>query len=165
MADGLFTMFTIPIGEEHEDFKTLKEEVQREIQEVERLSQVGQSSLLTSLSKLLGKKKELQDLELTVRLQRKVAGRHVWVSQLAGGVNNRWMSPSSGWMSRCPPDCQAATAPSFLWKRANDADSLKARQRVGSRPAGPFLGKRTGTFPFQSPRLRDQEIQGVQYFL
>ncbi|XP_019271588.1 gasdermin-A isoform X1 [Panthera pardus] len=52
--------------EEHEDFKTLKEEVQREIQEVERLSQVGQSSLLTSLSKLLGKKKELQDLELTL---------------------------------------------------------------------------------------------------
>uniref|UniRef100_A0ABI7ZBQ4 Gasdermin A n=1 Tax=Felis catus TaxID=9685 RepID=A0ABI7ZBQ4_FELCA len=55
-----------PGGEEHEDFKTLKEEVQREIQEVERLSQVGQSSLLTSLSKLLGKKKELQDLELTL---------------------------------------------------------------------------------------------------
>ncbi|XP_026889645.1 gasdermin-A isoform X1 [Acinonyx jubatus] len=52
--------------EELEDFKTLKEEVQREIQEVERLSQVGQSSLLTSLSKLLGKKKELQDLELTL---------------------------------------------------------------------------------------------------
>uniref|UniRef100_A0A673UE54 Gasdermin A n=1 Tax=Suricata suricatta TaxID=37032 RepID=A0A673UE54_SURSU len=53
-------------GEEHENFKTLKEEVQREIQEVERLSRVGQSSLLTSLSKLLGKKKELQDLELTL---------------------------------------------------------------------------------------------------
>ncbi|XP_034882925.1 gasdermin-A [Mirounga leonina] len=50
--------------EEHEDFKTLKEEVQREIQEVKKLSRVGQSSLLTSLSKLLGKKKELQDLEL-----------------------------------------------------------------------------------------------------
>ncbi|XP_008687553.1 gasdermin-A isoform X2 [Ursus maritimus] len=53
-------------GEEHEDFKTLKEEVQREIQEVKKLSRVGQSSLLTSLSKLLGKKKELQDLELTL---------------------------------------------------------------------------------------------------
>ncbi|XP_029784120.1 gasdermin-A isoform X3 [Suricata suricatta] len=65
-GDGLFTMFTIPVGEEHENFKTLKEEVQREIQEVERLSRVGQSSLLTSLSKLLGKKKELQDLELTL---------------------------------------------------------------------------------------------------
>lgn len=77
MAHGVFTKFTIPIGEEHEDFKTLKEEVQREIQEVERLSQVGQSSLLTSLSKLLGKKKELQDLELTVRWQKKVAGGHV----------------------------------------------------------------------------------------
>ncbi|CAD7667219.1 unnamed protein product [Nyctereutes procyonoides] len=53
-------------GEEHENFKTLKEEVQREIQEVEKLSRVGQRSLLTSLSKLLGKKKELQDLELTL---------------------------------------------------------------------------------------------------
>ncbi|XP_027423431.1 gasdermin-A [Zalophus californianus] len=60
------TMFTVSIEEEHEDFKTLKEEVQREIQEVKKLSRVGQSSLLTSLSKLLGKKKELQDLELTL---------------------------------------------------------------------------------------------------
>uniref|UniRef100_A0A8C2LVD2 GSDMA n=1 Tax=Cricetulus griseus TaxID=10029 RepID=A0A8C2LVD2_CRIGR len=54
------------LGEMHEDFKTLKEEVQRETQEVEKLSQVGQSSLLTSLSNLLGKKKELQDLEQTL---------------------------------------------------------------------------------------------------
>uniref|UniRef100_A0A8C2LRB9 Gasdermin-A n=1 Tax=Cricetulus griseus TaxID=10029 RepID=A0A8C2LRB9_CRIGR len=54
------------IREMHEDFKTLKEEVQRETQEVEKLSQVGQSSLLTSLSNLLGKKKELQDLEQTL---------------------------------------------------------------------------------------------------
>ncbi|XP_004764683.1 gasdermin-A isoform X2 [Mustela putorius furo] len=53
-------------GEEHEDFKTLKEEVQREIQEVKKLNQAGQNSLLTCLSKLLGKKKELQDLELTL---------------------------------------------------------------------------------------------------
>ncbi|XP_032727417.1 gasdermin-A isoform X1 [Lontra canadensis] len=53
-------------GEEHEDFKTLKEEVQREIQEVKKLNQAGQISLLTCLSKLLGKKKELQDLELTL---------------------------------------------------------------------------------------------------
>ncbi|XP_021033728.1 gasdermin-A isoform X2 [Mus caroli] len=51
------------VGEMHEDFKTLKEEVQRETQEVEKLSPVGRSSLLTSLSHLLGKKKELQDLE------------------------------------------------------------------------------------------------------
>lgn len=51
----------------HEDFKTLKEEVQRETQEVEKLSPVGRSSLLASLSHLLGKKKELQDLEQTVR--------------------------------------------------------------------------------------------------
>ncbi|XP_012893237.1 PREDICTED: gasdermin-A [Dipodomys ordii] len=54
------------VGEAHEDFKTLKEEVQRETQEVDKLSQVGKSSLLSSLSKLLGKKKELQDLELTL---------------------------------------------------------------------------------------------------
>ncbi|XP_006534518.1 gasdermin-A2 isoform X1 [Mus musculus] len=50
-------------GEMHEDFKTLKKEVQQETQEVEKLSPVGRSSLLTSLSHLLGKKKELQDLE------------------------------------------------------------------------------------------------------
>ncbi|XP_048222200.1 gasdermin-A [Perognathus longimembris pacificus] len=54
------------VGEAHEDFKTLKEEVQRETQEVDKLSPVGKSSLLSSLSKLLGKKKELQDLELTL---------------------------------------------------------------------------------------------------
>ncbi|XP_036197720.1 gasdermin-A isoform X1 [Myotis myotis] len=54
------------VGELHEDFKTLKEEIQRETHEVEKLSHVGQSSLLAALSKLLGKKKELQDLELTL---------------------------------------------------------------------------------------------------
>ncbi|KAM7067477.1 gasdermin-A isoform 2-T2 [Molossus nigricans] len=54
------------VGEAHEDFRTLKEEIHREIQEVEKLNHVGQRSLLTSLSKLLGKKKELQDLELTL---------------------------------------------------------------------------------------------------
>lgn len=70
----LFATFTVPTGEMHEDFKTLKEEIQRETQEVEKLSHVGQSSLLTALSKLLGKKKELQDLELTVRSQWKWAG-------------------------------------------------------------------------------------------
>lgn len=59
-------IFPVPIGEVHEDFGTLKEEVQRETQEVEKLSGVGQRSLLSSLSKLLGKKKELQDLELAV---------------------------------------------------------------------------------------------------
>ncbi|XP_029402370.1 gasdermin-A2-like isoform X2 [Mus pahari] len=53
-------------GEMHEDFKTLKEEVQRETQAVEKLSPVGRSSLLTSLSHLLGKKEELQDLEQTL---------------------------------------------------------------------------------------------------
>ncbi|XP_012973102.1 gasdermin-A [Mesocricetus auratus] len=54
------------VGEMHEDFKTLKEEVQRETREVEKLSQVGQNSLLSSVSNLLGKKKELQDLEQTL---------------------------------------------------------------------------------------------------
>ncbi|XP_045038327.1 gasdermin-A isoform X4 [Desmodus rotundus] len=54
------------VGEVHQDFRMLKEEIQRETQEVEKLSRMGQSSLLTSLSKLLGKKKELQDLELTL---------------------------------------------------------------------------------------------------
>ncbi|KAM6163596.1 gasdermin-A [Rhynchocyon petersi] len=63
---GLFATFTLSLGEEHESFKTLKEEVQRETREVEKLSQKGQSSLLSSLSKLLGKKKELQDLEITL---------------------------------------------------------------------------------------------------
>ncbi|XP_059125652.1 gasdermin-A isoform X3 [Peromyscus eremicus] len=63
---GVSVALTVPLGEMHEDFKTLKEEVQRETQEVEKLSPVGQSSLLTSLSNLLGKKKELQDLEQTL---------------------------------------------------------------------------------------------------
>ncbi|KAH0501165.1 Gasdermin-A [Microtus ochrogaster] len=59
-------VLTVPLGEMHDDFETLKEEVQRETHEVEKLSKVGQSSLLTSLSNLLGKKKELQDLEQTL---------------------------------------------------------------------------------------------------
>ncbi|XP_004707501.1 gasdermin-A [Echinops telfairi] len=54
-------------GEEHENFKTLKEEVQRETQVIEKLSPAGQSSLLSSLGKLLGKIKDLQDLELALR--------------------------------------------------------------------------------------------------
>ncbi|XP_021033918.1 gasdermin-A-like isoform X3 [Mus caroli] len=61
--EKLVHTLTVPLGEMHKDFKTLKKEVQRETQEVEKLSPVGQSSLLTSLSHLLGKKKELQDLE------------------------------------------------------------------------------------------------------
>nr|XP_017497970.2 gasdermin-A [Manis javanica] len=54
------------VGEAPTDFMTLQEEVQRETLEVEKLSRVGQSSLLTCLSKLLGKKKELQDVELSL---------------------------------------------------------------------------------------------------
>lgn len=75
-------MLTVPLGEMHDDFETLKEEVQRETHEVEKLSKVGQSSLLTSLSNLLGKKKELQDLEQTVRSpgeNRKCGGRRAWM--------------------------------------------------------------------------------------
>lgn len=69
VGGSLVATFTVPTGEVHQDFRMLKEEIQRETQEVEKLSRMGQSSLLTSLSKLLGKKKELQDLELTVRSQ------------------------------------------------------------------------------------------------
>ncbi|KAB1265110.1 Gasdermin-A [Camelus dromedarius] len=54
------------VGEAFKDFRTLKEEVQRKTHEVEKLSPVGKSSLLCSLSKLLGKKKELEDLEFTL---------------------------------------------------------------------------------------------------
>ncbi|XP_028611015.1 gasdermin-A isoform X2 [Grammomys surdaster] len=64
--EGVPATLTVSLGEMHEDFKTLKEEVQRETQEVEKLSPVGRSSLLTSLRHLLGKKKELQDLEQTL---------------------------------------------------------------------------------------------------
>lgn len=84
----LFATFTVPIGEMHEDFETLKEEIQRETRALETLSRVGQSSLLTSLSKLLGKKGELQDLELTVRSPWKRGGcgrREVLGAGAAGG--------------------------------------------------------------------------------
>eukprot|EP00069_Balaena_mysticetus_P021247 bmy_13547T0 len=69
-------MQTFPPGKEpeeekltwevHKDFRTLKEEFQRETREVEKLSPERKSSLFSSLSKLLGKKKELEDLELTL---------------------------------------------------------------------------------------------------
>ncbi|XP_021010395.1 gasdermin-A-like, partial [Mus caroli] len=62
-AEFVPAILTVPLGEMHKDFKTLKEEIQRETQELEKLSPVERSSLLTSLSHLLGKKKELQDLE------------------------------------------------------------------------------------------------------
>lgn len=88
MEGGLFAMFTVPIGDIHKDFRTLKEEVQRETQEVEKLSQVGRSSLLTSLSKLLGKKKELQDLELTVRPSGRLRGMEK--AGFGGGVCGRF---------------------------------------------------------------------------
>lgn len=78
---------TVPLGEMHDDFKTLKEEVQRETREIEKLSQVGRSSLLTSLRHLLGKKKELQDLEQTVRHRNTGS---TGKGSLGGGSHCRW---------------------------------------------------------------------------
>lgn len=98
---------TVPLGEMHEDFKTLKEEVQRETQEVEKLSPVGRSSLLTSLSHLLGKKKELQDLEQTVRVQSTGSmegGKCGWWQplQMGRGTANGTVTKGCGINSRCP---------------------------------------------------------------
>lgn len=87
---------TVPLGEMHEDFKTLKEEVQRETQEVEKLSPVGRNSLLTSLSHLLGKKKELQDLEQTVRA-RESSDTEGWGRGACCGRNSGYSS--QGWLS------------------------------------------------------------------
>ncbi|XP_012403790.1 gasdermin-A isoform X2 [Sarcophilus harrisii] len=55
---------TSDISEVPEDFGSLKKEVQSEAQEVAKLSREGQVSLLKSLRNLLGKKQDLQDLEL-----------------------------------------------------------------------------------------------------
>ncbi|XP_021045122.1 gasdermin-A-like [Mus pahari] len=62
-AQKLSVIQASDVRKTHADFKTFKKEVQGETQEVEKLSPVGRSSLLTSLSHLLGKKTELQDLE------------------------------------------------------------------------------------------------------
>ncbi|XP_072502420.1 gasdermin-A-like isoform X2 [Notamacropus eugenii] len=48
-----------------EDFGSLKKEVQSEVHQVDKLSREGQASLLKSLRSLLGKKQDLQDLELS----------------------------------------------------------------------------------------------------
>ncbi|XP_020853179.1 gasdermin-A isoform X2 [Phascolarctos cinereus] len=56
---------TSDISEVPEDFGSLKKEVQSEAQEVDKLSKEGQASLLKSLRSLLGKKQDLQDLELS----------------------------------------------------------------------------------------------------
>lgn len=70
----------------------LKEEVQRETQEVGKLSRVGQGSLLSALSNLLGKKKELQDLELEVSAQVPERARRWGTSGvlLAAGHGSWW---------------------------------------------------------------------------
>lgn len=126
MESRLFATFTVPAGEMHEDFKTLKAEIQRETQEVEKLSPVGQSSLLTALCKLLGKKKELQDLELTVRSQWKWRRRgglgegrflvqlHLWgvwgaltLAKVIRGQGTPQRMPSPSWP--CAPGCPGAS--------------------------------------------------------
>lgn len=138
MESRLCATLTVPTGEAHEDFRTLKEEIHREIQEVEKLSRVGQRSLLTSLSKLLGKKKELQDLELTVRS----SGRRGGVGEgkvlvqvslvgdrtLAEGGQGPGASTVDAFpkVGQVPAGCQATAVPLSLWRRANSADSPKA---------------------------------------
>lgn len=89
----------VPVGEAHEDFKTLQAEVQRECQEVEKLSPAGKSSLLSSLSKLLGKKKELQDLEQTVGRERRVD------TSVSGAVAPRINCPLVAWLWLYPLSC------------------------------------------------------------
>ena len=115
---------------------TLKEEVQRETQEVEKLSPEGKSSLLSSLSKLLGKKKELQDLELTVRTQGK--GRRcrrtcrrcswwgipqIWQKMVGAGKKSRQWMPSPR-LVKCPPPRLPGSplCPVSLWRWANSED-------------------------------------------
>ncbi|XP_072502418.1 gasdermin-A-like isoform X1 [Notamacropus eugenii] len=56
---------TSDISEVPEDFGSLKKEVQSEVHQVDKLSREGQASLLKSLRSLLGKKQDLQDLELS----------------------------------------------------------------------------------------------------
>lgn len=156
--------FTVPTGEVHEDFRTLKEEIQRETQEVERLSRAGQRSLLTSLSKLLGKKKELQDLELTVRPQRKEGrgrgrrgGRKGSGSGLCGPCSWRGSDTGrksvaralgngclpQGWPSAPPPapGCQA-TPPLVPPEKGPPCSLPQGRWTEGDNgPTRPSLGK------------------------
>lgn len=156
----------------HEDFKTLKEEVQRETQEVEKLSPVGQSSLLTSLSNLLGKKKELQDLEQTVRChggngkrgrkyERVVAGPCGWGGELT--VLQRLWSPwqilSQGWTSL--PRLLGHHRPLIPGERASVQRSQKAwapsdGQRVATGQCRPLLDN-----SLNLPELKTQEPRNL----
>lgn len=131
----LFATFTVPTGEMHEDFKTLKEEIQRETQEVEKLSHVGQSSLLAALSKLLGKKKELQDLEVTVRSPWKCVGERGWekgfrcrCSSGEGGLTlaEGDQGPGDVTADAFPKLARCPRLPWCLWRRTNSAVSSKA---------------------------------------
>lgn len=123
---------------------------------MEKLSPEGKSSLLSSLSKLLGKKKELQDLELTVRTQgngRRCRGTWRWGSwwgipqtrqKMASGQRGRQWMPSPR-LVKCPPPRLPGSPLHLvsLWRWANSADSQVPpdRQRVGSRPAEPSFGR------------------------
>ena len=125
---------TVLLEEMHEDFKTLKEEVQRETQEVEKLSPVGRSSLLTSLSHLLGKKKELQDLEQKVRAQSTGSmegGKCGWWQplQMGRGTGNGTVTKGCRINSRCPSQvhlgCWTTTAPFIPERRTSVQGSRK----------------------------------------
>lgn len=174
MEGGLFVTFTVPIGEAPTDFMTLQEEVQRETQEVEKLSRVGQSSLLTCLSKLLGKKKELQDVELSVRSQGRVGlGRReafgvVCVGVTAGGhpdTDGKGAGPgestacASSRLATCLPGCSCSLGASGNGQTARVPPKHMLSpdgQRVGSRPVEPSLGR--GLKPFLC-RVRAQGLR------
>ena len=171
-------MSTVPTGEVHEDFRTLKEEVERETQEVEKLSPRGRSSLLCSLSKLLGKKKELQDLELTVRprwkgggCRQKAFGRRAcgWRSRCGAGRSGRsgqW--PGSPRVVKCLPHptrrLPGATAPCAPLEKGKPVQIPPKHmlpldeQKAGRGPAGPSL-EGGSTSPFSTPRHSNQGTQ------
>lgn len=123
---------------------------------MEKLSPEGKSSLLSSLSKLLGKKKELQDLELTVRTQgkgRRCRGTWRWGSwgrsprtwQMASGQRSRQWVPSPR-LVKCPPLRLPGLPlrPASLWRWANSAGSQAGQQASRTffwRGAQPFFSR------------------------
>lgn len=145
---------------------------------MEKLSPEGKSSLLSSLSKLLGKKKELQDLELTVRTQgngRRCRGTWRWGSwwgipqtrqKMASGQRGRQWMPSPR-LVKCPPPRLPGSPLHLvsLWRWANSADSQVPLIDRGWAAGQQNLLLEGGlTFPFQSPRLRDQGTQESNTF-
>ena len=145
---------------------------------MEKLSLEGKSSLLSSLSKLLGKKKELQDLELTVRTQGNgrrcrehggggaVGGSHRpgrrW--PVARGVGSGCLL--QGWSSAPLPGCQGrhcALCPFGDGQTVQIPRLPPDRQRWAAGQQNLLL-EGGWTFPFQSPRLRDQGTQESNTF-